>query len=1245
MADGIEIPVIVPDDGATVTLEKLAAQVIELADANQKLQDAQKAETAATKSQTAGLAILGGAVAGIAQVITTKLVTGLGDLARAFTGAIAEGSKLSDLSLQFNTSAESLQRLGALGAPVGVSLETIAGSMNRVNRTLANSGPAFRKFGLDVQELGKLDTAERFEKIARTIKAIDDPTKQAAASFELLKDRSGTLLKVIRDLDGGAEEAKNAFGTIIPENLVQGLDDFGDRLDLLNKVIKSFATNLVAPIANSTALREVLKLATEELGRFSKSLQDNQKSITDWVNKAVVVAADALVFFATGILPPIIDGLTGLALVLNPVRILLQALFEVIKFGTDITLQFLLPALQATQKALAGDFAGAWEIARKAAETSVEGQIAATKKLFSNLADLGAGAGASFGKIVDANIRIQNTAATAGAAIGKLRDRIAEAGKAQADLVKAPQEAGGFEESIEQAEQRVQGLNKALEQGLALFQKQQQLASIQATGNDSAKRIAAAKQEVAFVEEEFRVREAILQNQIRLDALKGGANAAALQAELKGLRDIFAVNREIAKVKEERAVKADRTTSDIVIKTLETEKSLFALKQQGLAIDDRKLTGVKLLEAQQKRELKALEENFRIEVQILETKIKQAEAERQDVTGLKQDLERLKSEHALRVDNLNATQAQDKALEKMRETARKVNDALDLAGQAAAALAGTEFGDFIGGLLSGAQAAFNLGQGLKEAINTAGSFGELDFGQKLQAIGAGVQTAVNIFQQNRRQLSGAQGALSGATSGASFGAAFGPIGAGVGAVVGGLIGFFAGSKFRKIAKEAGKVLGEGISKETVEAIETSMKELDLSAGEAALLHISDAIADTGKSASEFGTQVNSLMEGIASGAIPAEEGLAEVGEVFTQIADEAIRAGRVGDRTLTNLIRRSRELGIDSPEITAFVNSQVERATAGVAAFVNSLSALSGTAIEKIGADAGLIFGAAFAANVEQFGIVAAVDSMSESFETLRETLGETLDEAAVNAILGPFAAAFNTINDENLRPLFEGIDGLSQAMQGLANSAFLTIDQFNAIGRATGTLFDEAIAAGADQRTALLAVAPAIQAAITAAEQFGIPLDADTQRLKELAEANGIAFKTDPMERAAEAIETLAIALDKAFNLGLGLEEQFNSIAVAATGAADATGAIPEKLGEIPEDFREGIRTAGGGGLRGGAAGPPGNLNIVINAELGIQENPLVAAETLQQVRAFSVEAAVDALSDRIPGIVASIRSEGPEL
>lgn len=489
-------------------------------------------------------------------------------------------------------------------------------------------------------------------------------------------------------------------------------------------------------------------------------------------------------------------------------------------------------------------------------------------------------------------------------------------------------------------------------------------------------------------------------------------------------------------------------------------------------------------------------------------------------------------------------------------------------------------------------------------------------GNKTQAVGAGLSTAANIYNSNKQNLSGANAALSGAAQGAAFGSAFGPLGAGIGAVAGGLIGFFSGSKFRKIAKDAGKVLGEGLSSETVKKIEEDSKKLGISIKKASLLSISEAMADTGKAAATYAPQVGELMKAIADGSVPAKEGLAEVGEMFSQIADDALKAGTVGDKVMVGLLKQARALKLESPEMKAFVSEQLDSALEGVHKFVAAITTLSDEAIGKLGKESGIIFGAMFDALVSEKGIVGAVDALKGDFDALREKLTASLGTEAMEAILGPFGAAFATLGDEKLRPIFEGIDGITQAMKGLANSGYLSLDAFTAMQDASAKLFDEAIAGGADMKTALLAVAPGIQAAISAAEQFGVPLDEDTQRLKELAEANGIAFKTDPQEAMLDVMVAIAEVL------GADIPE---SAKRAKAALEDLKNATP---GEI---------NVGGGGAAGGTAGPRAvQANVTVN--LGVNENPLAAADTAAAMRQATVEWAAEAIEDRVPSIIAAI-------
>jgi len=448
-------------------------------------------------------------------------------------------------------------------------------------------------------------------------------------------------------------------------------------------------------------------------------------------------------------------------------------------------------------------------------------------------------------------------------------------------------------------------------------------------------------------------------------------------------------------------------------------------------------------------------------------------------------------------------------------------------------------------------------------------------------VGSGLSAVANIYKTGQ-QKGAAAGALSGAATGAGIGFMVGgPVGAGVGAVAGAVVGLIGGLRkpeYKKIMADIGKSWGVNISEGLAKEIEQIAKTNKISRSLAELLDVSKIMGESGKDPRTFTRQIGDLMNAIKSGAVPAAQGMEELGKAFNMVADAAVKSGTVGDRALVGLIKRARELGQITPEMKAFVGEQLNSALEGIHKYVAGIEAINKAAtatpeeLSKIGATSGVVFGAMFNALVSEKGIVGAVDAMKGDFDALNKTLTDTLGPEATAQILGPFGAAFDTINNENLRPIFDGIDGITQAMTGLANAGYLSVDQFGAMQDATAQLFDQAIAGGADTKTALLAVAPGIQAAISAAEQFGVPLDADMARLKEMAEQNGITFKTDPQAAMLDVLVSIAQVL------GADVPES----------ARRAQGAMQDLANSVPHDLDVNLnvhenRTYSGGGGGGG--------------------------------------------------------------
>jgi hypothetical protein len=446
-------------------------------------------------------------------------------------------------------------------------------------------------------------------------------------------------------------------------------------------------------------------------------------------------------------------------------------------------------------------------------------------------------------------------------------------------------------------------------------------------------------------------------------------------------------------------------------------------------------------------------------------------------------------------------------------------------------------GKVLGGLTAGqaALSQWNSGGGLKGLLSGKGGISGI-----LGQVGAGIQMGVAAFNIGKS-----------------------------------IVGLFTSSPAERAAKEAGQLLGMKVSKELAESILKTSKDLHVSIDVASLLNLDKAMAEANKPAAEFAGQVSKLMEGIASGSIPAKQGLEQVGKAFTSIKDEAIAAGHVGDAVMVGLIRQARELGTMTPEMSKFVMEQVDLAISGLDRMIGAMTSVSAAGAQ----DQATIFAATFQAALAEKGLVGAVEALSPMFDKLKEQLAGMGDSAVADAILAPFQRLHDLMGNELFAGAANAAAGLKDILTGLANAGYLDVQTFLALQNQAVLSFGVMTDQGATSREALLTLAPTIQAAISAAQQFGVPLSADMQHLRDMAEQAGITFKTDPMERMATALEAIAVKLG-------ALPASILQVGNAFAGINPPTINIPYQFVEVGGGLPGEPGEGGGGGHPGGGGG-----------------------------------------------------------
>lgn len=440
---------------------------------------------------------------------------------------------------------------------------------------------------------------------------------------------------------------------------------------------------------------------------------------------------------------------------------------------------------------------------------------------------------------------------------------------------------------------------------------------------------------------------------------------------------------------------------------------------------------------------------------------------------------------------------------------------------------------------------------------------------------------------------------------------------------------FGKSDQQKVMESVGKGWGVSISKGLADQIVKTSKDLNISRDLAASLNIGAIIAESGQDARAFGAQINELMGSIASGAVPAVEGMQALDDSFLKVTESAAKLGIVGDKTTRDTIARAKELGTLTEGMKDFLDAQAQLAAQGAAGLVG----LDFTgASEEQGAAAASNFLLAFNTAIEQQGLIGATDAFRDSFGALKEELTESFGEDFANQVLSPIAGLFDlTSPDSPFRGAAVAGQALADVTTAAANSNKLTAESFNALGISAKQAYDQAIAGGATAAQAQEAILPFLRAAVSASEEYGITLDANTQALVDQAKASGVAFPEDPILRSAKAMETVAVALDKVFNLGLAAAGAFDHMATSASGAASAASNIPNNVpnpggGAIPTGppLAEGgyVPATPGGQLRMIGEGGEGeyvipesklgrfgfNMPITINGS-GLSEQELVRA------------------------------------
>ncbi len=417
--------------------------------------------------------------------------------------------------------------------------------------------------------------------------------------------------------------------------------------------------------------------------------------------------------------------------------------------------------------------------------------------------------------------------------------------------------------------------------------------------------------------------------------------------------------------------------------------------------------------------------------------------------------------------------------------------------------------------------AGSLGGSFGNVLQVVGNIGQsfkdwktMDSSGRFNAIASGVGQIGGLIGEKHKKTGGA---LQGAAGGAMTGAALGSVVPGIGTVAGGVIGGVVGG------------IGGYLGGKKKEKEEKKKREEDFKSLTASLEKQFGSLSKLEEIAGKYGV---SLKKALASK--DAEKLSKELAEL------------------------QKRQEGLKS-------------AGAGIVALTQSFKPLTE---QGAMAQAGL-FSSVFWATVQREGLMAAASSLQPAFDALMTDASD-----AMKALLAPIGQQMALAGNEAFRSASEGASALGQTISGmmdagivsindLRNAGVVAMEQYNA---ALGAAQAEGLAGAAAQEAAIRAVGPAVAQLLAGYTSLGIPLDENAMALKAAADATGMMFPQDAMSRAAESMERVALALEKAFGFSAG---------IASNAANTRFPPVPDYggAGRGGGGFAEGEPTPGGGG------------------------------------------------------------------
>ena len=251
------------------------------------------------------------------------------------------GAKIHDHAIAVGMSAEAYQELGYAAAQTGGSVDGLAKSVLKMEKTIGaaaggskSAKSSLAALGLTVTSLQELTPDQQFEAIADRLAGIEDPASKANAAFKIFGRSVGSLLPLI---DQGAEgiatlrQEARMVGLVMSNEDVDAADKLDDELLRLKFAFKMIVMTVGAAVG--PALHNISIWLRDVAGNARRWIEANRGLVTSALKFGILLVGIGVGLRAVGFaLKAASVAVTIFSTALSVSALILKGLIAVIGF-------------------------------------------------------------------------------------------------------------------------------------------------------------------------------------------------------------------------------------------------------------------------------------------------------------------------------------------------------------------------------------------------------------------------------------------------------------------------------------------------------------------------------------------------------------------------------------------------------------------------------------------------------------------------------------------------------------------------------------------------------------------------------------------------------------------------------------------------------------------------------------------------------------------------------------------------